>query len=98
MSEYLSFKTFVASKYSFTLGNLPNIAETVANSAEPKNTSAPLPKRFGKLRVEVEITWHCRKLEPDYPCISYSQEFLHEHRLFRKLLKGLHLITFDDPS
>ncbi len=39
--------------YFSTVGGLPNLA---ANSAEDKYTLAPFPNRFGKLRVDVEIT------------------------------------------
>ena len=34
----------------------PNVAEIAATSAEAKNTLAPSPSLFGKLRVEVDTT------------------------------------------
>jgi len=38
------------------VGSLPMIAAKAASSAEARKTSAPLPSRLGKLRVEVETT------------------------------------------
>ena len=35
---------------------LPSIAATAASSADAKKTFAPLPRRLGKLRVDVETT------------------------------------------
>ena len=35
---------------------MPVMAATVASSADARKTSAPLPRRFGKFRVEVETT------------------------------------------
>merc|ERR1719240_1005009 len=45
-----------ASRYSSGVGSLPWIAARAASSAEARKTSAPLPRRLGKLRVEVETT------------------------------------------
>ena len=42
-------------KYSAGVGSLPMTAATAASSADPRYTFAPLPKRLGKLRVDVEI-------------------------------------------
>ena len=42
--------------YSSGVGNLPSMAAMEANSADARNTFAPLPKRLGKLRVEVDTT------------------------------------------
>ena len=42
-------------RYSSRVGNLPRMAATAASSAEPRKTLAPLPRRLGKLRVEVEV-------------------------------------------
>lgn len=40
--------------YSSGEGSLPVMAHTAASSAEARYTSAPLPRRLGKLRVEVD--------------------------------------------
>lgn len=42
--------------YSSTVGSLPSIAAMEASSAEARKTLAPLPRRLGKLRVEVDTT------------------------------------------
>ena len=42
--------------YSSIVGILPSRELTAASSEEARNTLAPSPRRFGKLRVEVEIT------------------------------------------
>ena len=51
MSSLLAY-----SKYSLGVGNLPFTPATAASSAEAKNTFAPVPRRLGKLRVEVDTT------------------------------------------
>mgnify|MGYP006258392501 FL=1 len=48
--------SFIISRYSLGLGNLPNTAETADNSADPRKTSAPSPSLLGKFLVDVEIT------------------------------------------
>ena len=42
--------------YSATVGSLPSIAATAASSADARKTLAPLPRRLGKLRVDVDTT------------------------------------------
>ena len=43
--------------YVLISGIFPSIAVIADNSADAKNTFAPLPNLFGKLRVDVERTF-----------------------------------------
>ncbi len=47
---------FAYLKYSLGVGNSPFTPATAASSADAKNTLAPVPKRLGKFRVEVDTT------------------------------------------
>ncbi|MNP30326.1 hypothetical protein D3C76_1233930 [compost metagenome] len=47
---------FAYSMYSSTVGSLPMIEATAASSAEARYTLVESPRRFGKLRVEVDTT------------------------------------------
>ncbi len=53
----------ISARYSATVGSLPIFEAMAANSAEPRYTLVFLPRRFGKLRVEVEIA-----VEPSLIC------------------------------
>ncbi len=48
--------SFAYCMYSSTVGSLPMIEATDASSAEARYTLVASPRRFGKLRVEVETT------------------------------------------
>ncbi len=48
--------TPISARYSALVGSWPRREAMAASSAEPRNTLVFLPRRLGKLRVEVEIT------------------------------------------
>ena len=49
--------------YSALVGMRPSLEQMAANSAEPRYTLLFLPKRLGKLRVDVENT-----VAPSFTC------------------------------
>ena len=56
MSEDVACSLAAYFWYSSGVGSLPSMAEIEASSAEARKTLAPLPRRFGKFRVEVDTT------------------------------------------
>mmetsp|Transcript_20719 Transcript_20719/g.53528 ORF Transcript_20719/g.53528 Transcript_20719/m.53528 type:complete len:209 (-) Transcript_20719:2263-2889(-) len=56
VSAAVASRSFMAAMYSSCVGSRPRIAATAASSADARYTLAPLPRRLGKLRVDVETT------------------------------------------
>ena len=66
----------MAAWYSATVGNLPILEVMAANSADARYTLVFLPKRLGKLRVDVDTTvapsrtWAWLPMHSEQPGIS----------------------------
>ena len=56
MSADAASNDCMCSMYSAVVGMYPSVAVTALSSAEARYTFAPLPRRFGKLRVDVDST------------------------------------------
>eukprot|EP00982_Pelagococcus_subviridis_P001595 12669-Pelagococcus_subviridis.AAC.1 len=106
--------TSFASRYSSGVGRRPKIAATAASSALARYTFAPLPKRFGKLRVDVDTTdstaedvcftlFRYREV-PGLDCVVWNR--VHQvpkrypglHSPFKPYKDGLRHVQRNDPS